>query len=433
MTTTVGISAEFAVIRGVLLSSTPSARPEVLQSVEQRVDHGGSIVSALDALTETEPRIADVAVAYHTPQERKKIVSQLASGSWQTSSLVSIRSALFALVGGTPELDEFRTVVVLNLTDRIATAVLVGADRGQILASDSWTTQFGGDTAADGPTEVVDADPMSETIGRVRSMLASIPTHPSVIALGGSGAAEPDIAAILQDELAAPVVLLPDFADAAARGAALIAADQVHNRSAAAPKEPRSPRRAPLAAAVAAALLVASGFAVTQVLDDSSSAVGSPDTTSASPPPNSATGIEPTTDAQGPISPAGSASPSTAAPTPAPDPGQAAGVGPATGAPPATAPTPAPQWDPVEPEWVPEEPEWAPTTAANPRAPSTPASSQQEATPTGTPTPTKVGAPDQNGLFPGEAPPPPAGADPAAERAWWDNHWNLKQRWLHGR
>ncbi|WP_446221981.1 hypothetical protein ACTWPB_19245 [Nocardia sp. IBHARD005] len=432
MTTTVGVSAEFGVIRGVLLSSTPSARPEVLLSVEQRVDQGGSIVSALDAITETEPPIADVAVAYHTPQERKKIVSQLASGRWQTSSLVSIRSALFALVGGTPELDEFRTVVVLNLTDRIATAVVVGADRRHILASDSWTTQFGVDTAADGPTEVVDTDPMSETIGRVRSMLASIPTHPSVIALGGAGAAEPEIATVLQDELTARVVLLPDFADAAARGAALIAADQVRNRSAAPPKDHRSPRRLPLTAAVAAVLLVASGFAVTQVLDDSSSAVnvGSPDTTSASPSPNSAPVIEPTTDAQGPISPAGSASPSTAVPTPAPDPGHAAGAGPATGAP--SAPAPTPQSDPVEPEWVPAEPEWVPTTAANPRAPSTPASSPQEATPSGTPTPTKVGAPDQNGLFPGEAPPPPAGADPAAERAWWDNHWNLKQRWLHG-
>ncbi|MFD4462106.1 hypothetical protein [Nocardia sp. NPDC058480] len=425
MTTTVGISAEFAVIRGVLLSSAQAARPEVLLSVEQRVDQGGSVVSTLDALTEAEPCIADAAVAYHTPQDRKKLVSQLASGRWQTSSLVSTRSAMFALVGGTPELDEFRTVVLLNFADRTATAVVVGADRGQILASDSWTAPFGVGTAPDDPTGAFDADPMSETIGRVRSMLASIPTHPGVIALCGSAAAEPDIA-VLRDELAAPVVLLPDFADATARGAALIAAEQARNQSAAPLAEPRHPRRLPLAAAVAAALLVTSGFAVTHVLDDSPSAMnaGSADTTRPSPPSNSATVIEPTTDAQVPISPADSAPPPAPIPTPAPHPDQVS-VAPATAAPSATAPPPAPQQNGEEPAWI-------PTPTANPTAPSTPLDSPQPTTPSDPTTPTKVGAPDSNGLFPGESPRPPAGADPAVERAWWDNHWNLKQRWLHG-
>ncbi|APE34965.1 hypothetical protein BOX37_14545 [Nocardia mangyaensis] len=423
MTLTVGISAELGVIRGVLLSTEPPAQPAVLRSVEQRVDDGGSIVGALNALAETEPRIADVAVAYHSAQDRKAIVSELASGEWRTSSMVSTGSAMSALVGGTPELDEFRTVVLLNVVDRTSTAVVVGAERGQILASESWATRWGVGTADEASTEVFDADPMSETIGRVRSMLASVPTHPSVVALCGSRAAEPEIATVLQDELGAPVVLLPDFADATARGAALVAAGQVRNRSAAPPAVPRRPGRLPLVAAVAAALLVASGFAVTEVLDDSSPAVkaGLPSAASPSPPSVSATAVEATTEAQVPRRPAAAVPPSTLVPNPAPDAGRTPVVDPV----PVVPAAPAPQWNP-------EFPDRAPATAANPSTPAPSASPPNTATPSETPTPTRVGEPDPNGLFPGESPPPPAGADPASERAWWDNHWNLKQRWLHG-
>ncbi|MDO3647863.1 hypothetical protein [Nocardia mangyaensis] len=422
MTLTVGISAELGVIRGVLLSTEPMAQPEVLRSVEQRVDDGGSIVGVLNALAETEPGTADVAVAYHSARDRKAIVSELASGRWRTSSLVSTGSAMSALVGGTSELDEFRTVVLLNVVDRTSTAVVVGAERGQILASESWPTRLGAGTADEASTEVSDADPMSETIGRVRSMLASVPTHPSVVALCGSRAAEPEIATVLRDELGAPVVLLPDFADATARGAALVAAGQVRNRSAAPSAVPRRPGRIPVVAAVAAALLVVSGFAVTELLDDSSPAVNTGPPSAASPsPPVSTTAVEATTEAQVPRLPAAAAPPSTLVPNPAPDPGRSPVVDPA----PVVPAAPVPQWNP-------ELPDRAPATAPNPSAPSPSASPPDTATPSESPTPTRVGEPDPNGLFPGESPPPPAGADPAAERAWWDNHWNLKQRWLHG-
>ncbi|MFD9545751.1 hypothetical protein ACFWBG_00105 [Nocardia salmonicida] len=421
MTTTVGISAERTVVRGVLLSNAPGKRPEVVRAVEQRVEDGGSIVGALDALTESSPVVADVAVTYHAAEDRQRIVSQLADGPWRASSLVSTRSALCALVGEMPELAEFETVVLLNLADRTATAVVVGPDRRQILASDTWTTGFAEGTSLDGPVEAFDGDAMTEAIAHVRSMLESIPTHPGAVALCGSSAADPEIAGALRYALTARVVLVPDFAEATARGAALIAADQARQQSAEPPRGPRRPKRLLLTAAALAVFLGVSGFAVAQVLDDSTPATnaGSLDTTS--PSPSSA----PTTvEAPLPTSPAASPPPAQPAPppAPAPDPGIPSAAAPAR---PSVATTPTAPRNPVPPTRVPA-PEAGPTDS------SAPPSSPEAAAPSAPPTPTKVGPPGPQGLFPGESPPPAAGSDPVAEQAWWANHWNLKHQWMNG-
>ncbi|MFF5034627.1 hypothetical protein [Nocardia salmonicida] len=418
MTTTVGISAERTVVRGVLLSNAPGKRPEVLQAVEQWVADGGSIVGVLDALTEASPVVADVAVAYHSAEDRHRIVSQLADGQWRASSLVSTRSALFALVGDMPELAEFETVVLLNLADRTATAVVVGPDRRQILASDTWTTGFADGTSLDGPVDAFDADAMTEAIAHVRSMLESIPTHPGAVALCGSSAADPEIAGALRYALTARVVLVPDFAEATARGAALIAADQVRQQSAEPPRAPRRPKRLLLAAAALAAFLGVSGFAVAQVLDDNTPTTnaGSLDTTSPSP------SSTPTT-VEAPL-PTSSQPPAQPAPplAPAPDPGVPSAAAPA---PPSAATAPTAPRGPKPPTRVPA-PEDGPTDS------SAPPSSPEAAAPSAPPTPTKVGPPGPQGLFPGESPPPAAGSDPAAEQAWWANHWNLKRQWMNG-
>ncbi|MFE9788951.1 hypothetical protein ACFYO7_26585 [Nocardia salmonicida] len=422
MTTTVGISAERTAVRGVLLSNAPGKRSEVLQVVEQRVADGGSIVGALDALTESSPVVADVAVAYHTAEDRHRIVSQLADGPWRASSLVSTRSALFALVGDMPELDEFETVVLLNLADRTATAVVVGPDRRHILASDTWTTGFADGASPDGPVEAFDADAMTETIGHLRSMLESIPTHPGAVALCGSSAADPEIAGALRYELTARVVLVPDFAEATARGAALIAAAQVRQQSAEPPRAPRRPNRLLLTAAALAAFLGVSGFAMSQVLDNSTPTMnaGSLDTTSPSPasPPTTVEAPLPTSAVGSPQPPAQPAPPLA----PAPNPGIPPAAAPAR--PSAATATPAPR-DPKPPTGL-LAPEDGPTDS------SAPPSSPEAAAPSAPPTPTKVGAPGPQGLFPGESPPPAAGSDPAAEQAWWANHWNLKRQWMNG-
>ncbi|MFD6454169.1 hypothetical protein ACFWF3_25630 [Nocardia sp. NPDC060220] len=426
MTTTVGISAERTVVRGVLLSNAPGKKSEVLQSVEQRVEDGGSIVHALDALAEAAPVIADVAVAYHTAQDRQRIVSELAARPWRTSSLVSTRSALFALIGDMPELDEFGTVVMLDLADHAATAVVVGPDRRQILASDAWTTGIAEGASADGLAESFDTDAMTETIGRVRSVLASIPAHPDAVALCGSSAADPEIAGALRYELTARVVLVPDFAQATARAAALIAAGQVRRQLAEPPQAPRRHRRLLLTAAALAAFLGVAGFAASQALEENSPAMnaGSPGTTSLAPPsPSAPATVETTPDASLPASPQDRTQPVTPAPAAAPNhSAQAPAPAPPSAA---TAPTTAGPRDPEPPTWVPA-PEAGPTDSPEP------ADTPEAAAPSAAATPAKVGAPGPQGLFPGESPPPAEGSDPAAEQAWWANHWNLKRRWMNG-
>ncbi|MFD6399329.1 hypothetical protein [Nocardia sp. NPDC060249] len=423
MTTTVGISAERTVVRGVLLSNAPGKKSEVLQSVEQRVEDGGSIVHALDALAEAAPVIADVAVAYRTAQDRQRIVSELAAGPWRTASLVSTRSALFTLVGAMPELDEVGTVVMLDLAEHAATAVMIGPDRRQILASDAWTTGIAEGASADGPAESFDTDAMTETIGRVRSMLASIPAHPDAVVLCGSSAADPEIAGALRYELTARVVLVPDFTQATARGAALIAADQVRKQLAEPPHAPRRHQRLVLTAAALAAFLGVAGFAVSQVLAENSPAMnaGSPNSTSLAPPATSApAAVEATPDASLPTSPQDRTHPVTPAPATAPNHSSAPAPAPPSAA---TAPATAAPRDPGPPIRVPE---------AGPTDSPEPAGTPETAAPSAPPTPAKVGAPGPQGLFPGESPPPAAGSDPAAEQAWWANHWNLKRQWMNG-
>ncbi|MGW5922617.1 hypothetical protein ACWFPY_26830 [Nocardia fluminea] len=420
MTTTVGISAERTVVRGVLLSSAPGKQSEVLQSVEQRAETGGSIAGALDALADAGPAIADVAVAYHSAQDRQRIVSELATGQWRTSSLVSTRSALVALAGDMPELDEFETVVMLDLADRTATAVVVGPDRRHVLASDAWPTAFADGTSLDGPVESFDADAMAETIARLRSMLATIPAHPDAVVLGGSSAADPEIGGALRYELTARVVLVPDFAQASARGAALIAADQVRERTAAPPRAPRRTGRLLLTAAALAALLGVAGFAASRVLDDSSPVMSASSPGAPSRPPSVTSGpttVEPTPASQ---VPGASTGPPTQPVTPSNAP-TAAPAAPWTPAPPPSA-TAAPRG----PEPLAE----APAAQAGP--PNSPESSPRAPAPNEAPTPAKVGPPGPQGLFPGESPPPAAGSDPAAEQAWWADHWNLKRQWMNG-
>ncbi|TCJ99958.1 hypothetical protein [Nocardia alba] len=414
MTTTIGISAERTVVRGVLLANTPGKPSEVLRAVHQRGDDGASIVDTLDALARTAPAIADVAVAYHTTEDRQRIVSELAGGPWRTSSLVSTRSALFALIADLPELGAFGTVLMLHLADHTATAVVVGPDRRQILASDGWTTGFAEDVAVEGPA--VDSDAMTETIGRVRSMLASIPAHADAVALSGSSAVDPEIANALRYELTARVILLPDPADATARGAALIAADQARKQAVPPARAARGRGAVVLTAAAVAAVLGVSGFVVSQAMDESAPTMNarSLDTTSSTPP---STAAPTTTEPQ--VSPTASppppaAQPPAPAPVTTPIPDNRIWADTPRPAPPVAAPAPT--------TTLPRDP--APAPEENP-APETTA-------PAAPPTPTRVGAPNPQGLFPGESPPPAAGSDPAAEQAWWVNHWNLKRQWMNG-
>ncbi|WP_157170809.1 hypothetical protein [Nocardia araoensis] len=410
MRATVGISAEQAVVRGVMVSSTArrGTRPAVLREIVQPVEDStaASVAAALDALTAAAgsgAEIDDVAVAYRTVAERRAIVSQLSEASWRSSSLVSTKTALLALLEDMPGLAEYDTLLVLEVVGYHTSYLVTGPNRGEILVSGTWSSG------------VIDAETADSAAGRIRPALEAAGLRPDAVVLCGASAGDPRVVAALRAGLDAPVIAVPDHANAAAYGAALVAAAPF--RSAAA--EPAGPDRRRggrviLAGAAVAALLGGAAIAVAQAREDRppSSEIGDPAQASVTAPqpvaPNPAL-VTPTPAAeQAPISvmPEAVATPEPYPEPPMPPPHPAN----------AEAPLPVP---PIPPAPPPAEQQPPP----HPRTPS----------PTESPAPATAAAPDDTYLFPGESPPPPWNADPAAVQAWWDNHAKLKESWLNGR
>ncbi|WP_157107027.1 hypothetical protein [Nocardia arthritidis] len=419
MRATVGISAEQAVVRGVLLSSTAQrgTRPDVLREIEQPVEHStaASVVATLEALTaevEAGTEIDDVAVAYRTVAERRAIVSQLSSASWRSSSLVSAKAALLAMIEEIPGLARCGTVLVVEFVGYQTSYLVTGPDRTEILSSGGWSSG------------VVDAETADLAIDRIRPAVAADGLLPDAVVLCGSAAGDRDVVAAVRLALAVPVMVAPDHANAAAYGAALVAAAPFRS----APVAPsaagrRHGGRVVLASAAAAALLGGAAVAVVQAREDRPADVeiGAP--------------------AQGPVPAARLAEPNPAAVPPAP----AAEQAPVAVLPePASTPEPYPE-PPIPPPPAPHPAEAQAQLPVPPVPPPVPPPAEQQPPPhPRSPTPTEsleptvpapatAAAPDDTYLFPGESPPPPWNADQATVQAWWDNHWKLKQSWLHGR
>ncbi|MBF6341315.1 hypothetical protein IU450_36355 [Nocardia abscessus] len=424
MRATVGISAEQTVVRGVMLSSTApqGTRPTVLREVEQPVEHSiaASVAAAIDALTadagsdtDTDTEIDDVAVAYRTVAERRSIVSQLSSAAWRSASLVSIKTALLALLEDLPGLEKYGPLLVLEIVGYHTSYLVVGPNRDHILASDSWMSG------------VVDANAAGLAVDRIQPSLAAAGLRPDAVVLCGCSAGNPEVVSALRLGLGLPVIAAPDYANAAAYGAALVAAAPFRS----APATPvasdrRRTGRAILIGAAAAALLGGGAVAVVQERAESpaNSEIGP-----AQAPVSAAQLIDPNPAAV-PPAPAGEqvpvATPPAAEYTPQPYPEQA--VPP----PPAPQPAEAQEQFPVVPP--------VPPAPGPPPADQQPPSGHHRPTTTESPVPpvqppSTAAAPDDTFLFPGESPPPPWNADPAVVQAWWDNHWKLKESWLHGR
>ncbi|WP_433683940.1 hypothetical protein [Nocardia sp. CA-119907] len=392
---TVGISAERTMVRGVVLGE---GAPEIVSCAAlprlQEDEVGAAITDVLDCFAEElgdSARVEDVAIVYRSVVERRLIVSQLAAGQWASSSLVSERSALAVMAREEPGLDEFGTVLALEIADGHTSFVLLGPERDAVSASGSWA--YG----------TVDADTADQTVGRILPILDSVAVRPDAVAVCGSGAEDPDIATVLVLGLEAPVIPVADPADAVARGAALIAAQRLRELPVAVSTDDGRTRRLLLGAAAVATVLGASGIAVAQIRDDHPAEVVS--RTSESVPPSVPAAPAPITTEDAPT--AESSEPVTIEPTPGP-------LWPTT-----TTPTPVRRTPP--------------RTASAPTSETTDPLEPTASTTAESPTPTTVGAPDGSWLFPGESPPPPFDADPAVIRAWWDNHWMLQQRWLGGR
>ncbi|MET7767175.1 hypothetical protein [Nocardia sp. NPDC005366] len=407
MRATVGLSVEQTAVRGVIVSCTPEddAPEPVLRTVEEPVaDGAGAVPGVLDrivAAVAPDIRIENVAVVYRTVEERRAIVSRLSAGGWSSASLVSLRSALLAAVRAVPGQERYGPVLVVETVDRRTSYALVDAARTRVLASDTW--QPG----------IIDAESAAAALTRIRQQGDSPSSRPQAVLLCGAAAGVPAIAAAFDSGLGVPVLQVPGAATMAARGAALIASSQIED-----PDRETSPavrarlRRPVLIAAAVIAVLGATGLAVAQIDDNhpAASRAGDLSTEPAVTPPPPVVPISPAILPVEPVPPVPPVPPVQPAPElPAPE----------SNSPTETTAPP----EPVEPDQQ-------PALAVAPEPPADQQAPPDEAQPV-QPGTTKVGAPDGNGLFPGESAPPPAGADPEVARQWWDNHWSLKQRWLN--
>ncbi|MEU8898023.1 hypothetical protein [Nocardia sp. NPDC048505] len=410
---TVGISIERTVVRGVVL--TRDSREILLRATQRRLpgDTTAAVVTAmLDGFAAelgASDRLDDVAIVYRSVLERRAILTDLAAGKWAAASLVSDRTALAELIRAEPGFGEFGTVLMLEVLDGHTSFVCLGPDRNTVAAADSWAFGMNDTDAA----------------AQILPILNTVTPAPDAVIL--CGADDPAITPALRRGLPTTVALVPYHADAAARGAALIAADQLRSLAPAPPADTGRTRRL-LAAAVAVTVLGTSAVGVAALLDSRSG------DEAAAPQANTvvATSAGASTPGPGPTASA-TATPGDGASAPTPP--EPASTEPST--PNLDPPLPAESINPPPPSTTAQPPGalWS-TTPPPPRSPAEPEPAEPTEAPPAEPPPspprTTVGAPDGNWLFPGESPPPPANADPELIRAWWANHWLLKERWLRG-
>ncbi|MEU7769665.1 hypothetical protein AB0B25_32060, partial [Nocardia sp. NPDC049190] len=400
MRATVGIAAEQTVVRGVMLSSLPRTGPRqpVLCAVERPVEEStaASVAATLEALAaDAEPNtpIDEVGIAYHTVAERHAIVSGLSSESWRSSSLVSARTALLALLDEMlPGLAHVGTLLALEVVGYHTSYLVVGPRRGEILASDSWSSG------------VVDADTAGPVIGRIWATLDAIGVRPDAIVLCGSSAGKPEVVSALQLGLAAPVIQVPDFATAAARGAALVAASPFRSRSVHAPPSRRHAGRAVVIGAAIATVLGGTGIAMVQLRDERPANAAEVDRTAPNPIPSqvSQAPAAATRSTSAPVVSSPVAGPSMLPVAPAPGPPPAPPLLPPVAAPevplvapptapPPDAPVPEDHVDPIAPVIPPEARQPAAPFEPEPAAP--PEAPPPEAPPAGSPPPPPVSPP----------------------------------------
>ncbi|WP_280186699.1 hypothetical protein [Nocardia gipuzkoensis] len=246
---------------------------------------------------------------------------------------------------------------------------------------------------------------------------------PDAVVLCGSSAGNPDIVAALRLGFTAPVIVAPDYVEAAAYGAALVAAAPFRSAPTAPPVADRGHvGRVVLAGAAAAALLGGAAMAVVQARENrpANAEIDGPVQVSISAPqlaePNPVAVPPAPALEQIPVAPS-----LDSASTPGPYPGPEV--------PPQPEPYPAnAQPLPIEPVPPGPPPVEQPPTPHRHRPTTTTISPEPPAPP-----PATAAAPDEPFLFPGESPPPPWNADPAVVQAWWDNHSKLRESWLQGR
>ncbi|MEV0031565.1 hypothetical protein [Nocardia sp. NPDC050793] len=339
-----------------------------------------------------EMEIVGTAVAYRDAAERRAIVTQLASGPWRTASLLSAKSAHLSAARAMTWLREFDDLLVCEVVRGHQAFTLVDRGRDRVLAAIAQT----------GP---VSEESLGVAVMAAWDQFEAAAVRPDAVVLIGSAADAPVVRAAV-DRFGAPVLPCRIASSAAALGAAMFAMDDVPELVDVI-EEPRGRRSMPAvfvaAGVVAAGLIVGGVYAVNnstrsvaadarntadaRVVFDTGSSSGMVVRSSVEPgqfhPDGARQDQDPAAVPQAFDLPAASS--------------QAAGrIGPLT----------LEEYEAA----LESEPAAAPVLPG-----------------TGIPSTTKVGAPNDAMLFPGEAPPP---APFTAEfYQWWDNHLRLLAQW----
>ncbi|MGY4099951.1 hypothetical protein ACW2Q0_10410 [Nocardia sp. R16R-3T] len=377
---------------------------------DSKADLAVAVQTAMDTLAaelESEREIVGAAVTYRDAAERRAIVTKLASGRWHTASLVSTKAAHLSVAGIMTWLDEFDDLLICEVVAGHQAFTLVDRKRSRVLAA---TSQTGG----------ASAEALDEAVSNAWDQFEAAMVRPDAVVLIGS-AVDSAVVETAIDGFGAPVLPCKIATFASAVGAALFAMSDATGVSE--PDETDEPVRSArghtalfAAASVLAGGLLAGGMYATV---RSTGAV--------------VADARVTADARVVDGKTGSVSGSTAGSSVQPDinPFDRPEVRQPTSAGSTVDSTLAgleldnlPQynerWGALPPVLMsPDAHEFGNEAAGSP----------QQLPGTGIPGPTtKIGAPNEAMLFPGEAP-PPAAFTPEFYR-WWDNHVRLLMQWV---
>ncbi|MEV5838768.1 hypothetical protein [Nocardia sp. NPDC052112] len=410
---TLGVSTERGAVHAVALADGGEKLTErvLLQRVvktrgDSKADLAVAVQTAMDTLAaelESEREIVGAAVTYRDAAERRAIVTKLASGPWHTASLVSAKAAHLSVAGVMTWLDEFDNLLIGEVVSGHQAFTLIDRKRSRVLAATSQT----------GPAT---ADALDEAVSNAWDQFEAATVRPDAVVPIGSGAGGAVVAAAM-DGFGAPVLPCKIAASASAVGAALFAMSDATDVGEPVERVPSTRGHTALfaAASVLVGGLVAGGLYVTvrstgAVVADArvtaDARVVDGDTGSAS-------GSTAGSSVQPDVNPFDR--PETRQPTSAGSTADSAVAGLDLD----NLPQYNERWGAQPPVLVaPDAHEHGNEAAGSP----------QQLPGTGIPGPTtKIGAPNEAMLFPGEAP-PPAAFTPEFYR-WWDNHFRLLAQW----
>jgi hypothetical protein len=217
---TLGVSTERGAVHAVALADSGEKLPErvLIHRVEKmhgdsKAELAAAVETAMDGLADElgpELEIGGAAVAYRDAAERRAIVTRLASGQWHTASLVSAKSAHLSVAGVMTWLNEFDNLLICEAVPGHQAFTLVDRRRTRVLAA----TSHAGNAAT--------AESMGVAVTAAWDQFEAATVRPDAVVLIGSGARAAAVVAAA-DGFGAPVIPCKIAAAASAVGAALTA------------------------------------------------------------------------------------------------------------------------------------------------------------------------------------------------------------------